>query len=190
MTLRAFLLGAVAALALPHAASACAQLSQHVWMCDRGTPWETAEWDTAGDGTARFLGELVLAFSEEWPGFEIGDDISTLEERFETYEQAVADDGHITLETLLTDRVTLGDATSVRSIQRDEIEVTAFMSAVMLTQVGSRQIMLYLDAPETTELSEMDQMSRDILVLLKDNCADEISCADDYQRPQAGNEGG
>lgn len=190
MTLRAITFGAIAALALPHAGYACAQLSEHVWMCDRGTPWEAAEWDAAGDGSARFLDDLVLTFTDEWPGFEIGDDVSTLEERFATYAEWVEGDGQIPLQKLQSDRVTLGNVTSVRSLQRDEIEGSAFMSAVMLTQVGAARIMLYLDAPDTTELADMDQMSRDILALLRDTCADEISCADDYQRPGAAIEKG
>ncbi len=128
MNLRACMFGAVAALALPHAGYACAQLSENVWMCDRGTAWEAAEWDTAGDGSARFLDDLVLTFSEEWPGFEIGDDKSTLEERFATYVEWVEGDGQIPLQKLLSDRVTLGNATAVRSLQRDEIEGSAFMN--------------------------------------------------------------
>lgn len=188
MKLPALILGV--ALALPQAASACAQLSEHVWMCDRDTMWEAAEWDPAGDGSARFLGDLVLTFTEEWPGFEISDDIATLEEGFATYDEWVAGDGQVPLERLLSDRVSVGGATAARAIQRDAIEGNAYMSVVMLTQVGASRIMLYLDAPDNTPQDEMDTMSRDILALLRDTCADEISCAEDYERPGAANERG
>lgn len=190
MNLRAFSLGIALAWALPSAAAACAQLSENVWMCDRSTAWETAEWDAAGDGSARFLGDLTLTFTEEWPGFEIGDDVTTLEERYATYAEWVAGDGQMPLEQLQNDRVTVGDATSVRSIQRDEIEGNAYMSVVMMTQVGASRIMLYLDAPDSTPITEMDTMSRDILALLRDTCADEISCAADYERPAAADQRG
>ena len=56
-----------AGFALPQAAAACAQLSAQVWMCDRGTPWEEATWDTVGDGSTRYLGEVILNFTQEWP---------------------------------------------------------------------------------------------------------------------------
>lgn len=190
MNLRAITLGCAVIFTLPHAGEACAQLSENIWMCDRGTAWEAAEWDAAGDGSARFLGDLTLTFTEEWPGFDIGDDVTTLEERYATYAEWVAGDGQIPLEQLQSDRVTVGGATSVRSIQRDEIEGNAFMSVVMLAEVGASRIMLFLDAPDNTPLGDMDTMSRDILALLKDTCADEISCADDYERPSAANERG
>lgn len=190
MTLRVITLGFAVAFALPHTAVACAQLSENIWMCDRGTAWEAADWDAAGDGSARFLDDLTLTFTEEWPGFEIGDDLTTLEERYATYAEWMVGDGQIPLEELQFDRVTVGGTTSVRSIQRDEIEGNAFMSVVMLAEVGASRIMLFLDAPDNTPSGDMDTMSRDILALLNDNCADEISCADDYERPFAANERG
>ena len=173
------------AVALPHAASACAQLSEHVWMCDRGTPWELAEWDAAGDGATRILGDVVLNFTEEWPGFEISDDLATLEERYATYVAWVAADGMSPLQVLQSDNVDFPSGNAFRTIQRDEIEGEEFLSAVMLAQVGAARIMLYLDAPENTELAEMDSLSRGVLTLLQDSCADEISCADNYQLPNA-----
>ena len=173
------------ALALPQAAAACAQLSEHVWMCDRGTPWEAAQWDAAGDGATRILGDVVLNFTEEWPGFEIADELATLEERYATYVAWVAADGMSPLQVLQSDNIAYPSAYAMRTIQRDEIEGEEFMSVVMLAQVGEARIMLYLDAPENTELAEMDTMSRSVLALLQDSCADEISCAEDYQLPPA-----
>ena len=70
-----------AGFALPQAAAACAQLSAQVWMCDRGTPWEEATWDTVGDGSTRYLGEVILNFTQEWPGYDIADGTSTLPRR-------------------------------------------------------------------------------------------------------------
>lgn len=190
MNLRALTFGCVAALALPQTALACAQLSEHFWMCDRGTPWEVAEWDAAGDGATLILGDVVLNFTEEWPGFEISDDLATLEERYATYVEWIAADGLSPLEVFQSDRVTFPAGAAVRALQREEVEGEAFMSAVMLAEIGTSRIMLYLDAPETTELSEMDDMSRNVLTLLHGSCADPISCADDYQRPSAANERG
>ncbi len=186
---RAFLAFGMA-IALPQTAQACAQLSADIWMCDRNTAWEMAEWDPASDGAARFLDDLVLTFSDEWPGYEIGDDLSTLEERFATYEEWIKAEGEAPLQKLQFDRLTVANATAVRSLERDEIEGKAFMSAVMLAQVGMGRIMLYLDAPDTTALSDLDSISRNVLALLHDNCADPVSCAEDYQRPGAAEERG
>ncbi len=185
MNLRALTLAGVTVLALTQAVMACAQLSAHVWMCDRDTPWEIAEWDAAGDGSTRILGDLVLNFTEEWPGFEIADDLATLNEQYATYSEWIVADGNAPLEVLYSDQVDFVGGTSMRALQRDTVEGTEFMSAVMLAQVGAARIMLYLDAPSNTALAEIDSQSRSILDMLRDNCADPVSCADDYQRPGA-----
>ncbi|MGJ8616846.1 MAG: hypothetical protein ACSHWS_08370, partial [Sulfitobacter sp.] len=140
-------------------------------------------WDPAGDGTTRILGDVTLNFTEEWPGFEIGDDLTTLKERYTTYSEWVAGDGNAPLQVLQSDQLTLEGGIAVRSIQLDALEGKTFMSAVMLAQVGASRIMLYLDAPENTEIEHMEAMSRDVAGMLRDSCADPISCAADYQRP-------
>jgi hypothetical protein len=187
---RSFIYGCAVTLALPQAALACAQLSEHIWMCDRDTPWESADWDPAGDGSTRIMGDLTLNFTEEWPGFEIGDDLATLEERYATYAEWVNGDGNAPLEVFQVDKITLTGGSAVRSIQRDALEGLEFTSAVMLAEFGSSRIMLYLDAPTTTKLAEMDVLSREVASMLRDTCADQISCADDYQRPSAAEERG
>lgn len=190
MKLRALAFAIGITIALPQMAAACAQLSEHVWMCDRGTAWESAQWDAAGDGSTLILGDLTLNFTEQWPGFEIGDDLATLEERYATYAEWMEGDDAAPLEVFQTDRLTLPDGTAVRSIQRDILDDIPFMSAVILAEVGTSRIMLYLDAPQNTGLAEMDKLSRDIAATLRATCADEISCAEDYQRPGAANERG
>ena len=191
MNLRALSIAGAAAIALPHAVAACAQLSENVWMCDRDTAWEVAAWDAAGDGSTLILGDLALSFTEEWPGFEIGDGLATLEERYATYAEWIAADGDAPLEVFQNDRLTFASGSAVRSIQKDTLEGDTFLSAVMLAEVGASRIMLYLDAPETTDIANMDTLSRSVLALLHDSCADPISCADDYQRPDpAANERG
>ena len=178
-------LAIAAFLSVPHAAAACAQLSPNVWMCDRGTAWEGAEWDGAGDGTARYLGDLTLNFTEDFPGADIGADDSTLEEQYATYSEWVAADGMAPVEVLQSDTITTDHATVLRHLQRDRIEDQETMSAVMLAQVSQARMMLYLDAPASTSLSEIDALSREVAQMLRDNCADSVSCAEDYTPPGA-----
>ncbi len=185
MNLRALTIGGIVALALPHTVAACSQLSAHIWMCDRDTPWEVAGWDAAGDGSTRILGDMVLNFTEEWPGYEIADDLATLEERYATYSEWIAADGNTPLEVFQSDRVNFAGGTAVRALQRDALDGDELMSAVMLAEVGASRIMLYLDTPSDTALADVDSQSRSILEMLNDTCADAISCADDYQRPGA-----
>lgn len=172
-------------LALPQAGLACAQLSEHVWMCDRGTPWETAQWDAAGDGSARILGDVVLSFTEQWPGHEIGDDLATLQERFVTYEEWMRGDDLAPLEVHAQQVFDIPAGQVFRSLQRDAVDGAELVSAVMLAQVGEARIMLFMDTPADTAWPALDTMSRAALDLLRPACADEVSCAEDYEPPLA-----
>lgn len=165
------------ALLFPHVVSACAQLSAHVWMCDRGTVWEDATWDTVGDGSTRYLGEAILNFTEEWPGFDITDSVATLEEQFETYNAYVAADGGPAPQVLQVDKIVTRDGLTLRHLQYDEIEGDRTMSAVMLSEVGNARIMLYLDTKDQTPLAEMEKMSFEVAMTLRSSCADTVSCA-------------
>ena len=160
-------------------AVACAQLSANVWMCDRGTIWENARWDTEGDGNTRFLGRFIFNFTEEWPGFDIGLDDSTLEEQFATYAEWIAADGGSPVEVLQVDQIETDHATALRHLQRDRVDGDDTMSAVMLAQVSDARIMLYLDGPAHTPLKEIEAVSRQVAELLRDHCADAVSCASD-----------
>lgn len=180
----AWALGA-ALVALPQTAAACAQLSQDVWMCDRGTAWETATWDQYGDGATLLLDDYVLDFTQEWPGHEITDAAATLEEQYVTYAEWVAADAQVPSEVLMADKLTLPHATALRHLQRDVWEDEAYLQAVMLSQVGAARIMLWLQAPNETPINELESASRDLATLLRDSCADAVSCADNYEPPQA-----
>lgn len=171
---------------LPQTAAACAQLSANVWMCDRGTEWEYATWDVIGDGSTRYLGEVILNFTEEWPGFDITDNQSTLEEQFATYTAWIAAEGSAPLEVLQVDKIVTPQGLTLRHLQYDEIEGDRTMSAVMLSEVGSARIMVYLDTADTMPLQEMDKMSHEVAMMLRDVCADEISCAENYEPPAKG----
>jgi hypothetical protein len=174
------------ALALPQAAAACAQLSQHVWLCDRGTPWEMAEWDQYGDGSTLYLDDLRLNFTEEWPGHRIGENDATLEEQYVTYAEWMKAEDNAPEEVFATDRLDLPEARVLRYLQRDRIAgEPATMSAVMLAEVAAARIMLWLDAPETTPMAEIDTLSRDLAAMLRGTCADAVSCAEDYEPPAA-----
>ncbi len=173
-----------AGLALPQASAACAQLSAHVWMCDRGTAWETATWDVVGDGATRYLGDVTLNFTEEWPGFDITDGSSTLEEQYTTYSEWIAAEGEAPLEVLDVDTIDTPQGQTLRHIQYDKIDGARILSAVMLSEIGSARIMLYLDTPDTVPLDEIRQMSRDVVMMLRDTCADAVSCAETYEPPK------
>ena len=176
------------AMALPQASLACAQLSANVWMCDRGTPWETAKWDVFGDGSTRYLGEVILNFTEEWPGHEITDLTATLEEQYTTYAEWIAGDGGTPPEVLQVDKIVTPQGHTLRHLQYDEIDGSRTMSAVMLSEVGAARIMLYLDTADTMPLAEMEKLSYDVAMMLRDTCADEVSCAQDYTPPDSGTE--
>ncbi|MGB3244658.1 MAG: hypothetical protein WBB25_08995 [Sulfitobacter sp.] len=185
-TLIAFILAAT----LPQMSAACAQLSENVWLCDRGSQWEAAEWDTASDGSTLINGALVLNFTEHWPGFEITDDLSTLQEQFTTYSEWIAADGEAPLEVYQTDLLDIESGEALRSIERNQIDGSETLSAIMLVQVSASRIMIFLDGPVGMDVREMDAASREVLSLLKDNCADPVSCAADYIRPSASIERG
>ena len=185
-TLAAFALAAL----LPQTAAACAQLSAHVWLCDRGSAWESAEWDPASDGATLILDDLVLNFTEEWPGFEITDEQSTLQEQFATYSEWIATDGEAPLEVYQTDEIQIESGWALRSIERNVLDGGDIISAIMLAQVSASRIMIYLDGPAYLEIEAMDMASRELLGLLRETCADPVSCAKDYVRPGAATERG
>jgi len=164
--------------ALPQASAACSQLSESVWMCDRGTAWENATWDPVGDGTTRYLGEVILNFTDQWPGFEISDSSTTLSEQFDTYTASIADENTTPPEVLQVDKIVTPRGLTLRHLQYDEIDGSRTMSAVMLSEVGSSRIMVYLDSADTMPLEEMEKISFEVAMMLRDSCADEITCAD------------
>ena len=169
---------AVAMIALPQASAACAQLSESVWMCDRGTAWENATWDPVGDGTTRYLGEVILNFTDQWPGFEISDSSTTLSEQFDTYTAWIAAENTTPPEVLQVDKIVTPRGLTLRHLQYDEIDGSRTMSAVMLSEVGPSRIMGYLDSADTMPLEEMEKISFEVAMMLRDSCADEITCAD------------
>lgn len=186
MKYRFALLTLTAALALPQASLACAQLSADVWMCDRGTAWEGAKWDVIGDGSTRYIEDYILNFTQEWPGFEITDSVATLDEQFATYSQWVAADDSAPLEVLQVDKIVTPRGLTLRHLQYDKINGDRTLSAVMLSQVGPARIMLYLDTADTTPLEDMEKMSFDVAMMLRDTCEDALSCADNIDPPTSG----
>ena len=188
MKQRLAILTLTAALALPQASAACAQLSAEVWMCDRGTPWESAKWDVIGDGSTRYLGEVILNFTQEWPGHEITDMSATLDEQYTTYAEWIAAESDVPPEVLQVDKIVTPQGLTLRHLQYDEIDGSRTMSAVMLSQVGASRIMLYLDTADSMLLEEMEKMSFDVAMMLRDTCADEVSCAIDYTPPTSGSD--
>jgi hypothetical protein len=164
-----------AGFALPQAAAA--QLAAQGGRAPRAPPGEEPPGDPGGDGSTRYLGEVILNFTQEWPGYDIADGTSTLEEQYETYSAWIAADGGPAPEVLKVDRIDTPMGTTLRHLKYDEIEGDRTMSAVMLSDVGSARIMLYLDTTDTMPLDEMDKMSFEVAMMLRDTCADEISCA-------------
>lgn len=165
-----------AALALPQAAQACDQLSAHVWMCAKGTPWEAAEWDPYGDGATLLLGDYVFNFTEDFPGAEIRDDLTTLEEQFVTYAELVKADGNAPLEVLRQEMLHMPAGQAFRSLQRDRFAEEERLSAVMLAEVDVVRIMLWLDGPTTMPWEDIDTASRNILERLSAVCDDPEAC--------------
>ncbi|MEW9921902.1 hypothetical protein AB2B41_20020 [Marimonas sp. MJW-29] len=166
-----------AALALPQGVAACDQLSANVWMCAKGTPWAAAEWDPYGDGATLLLDDLVLNFTEDWPGAEIRDDLSTLREQFVTYAELVEADGNPPLEVKEQSELDIPAGKAFRSLQRDRYDDLETVSAVMLAQVDVARIMLWLDGPRTMSWDDMDAASREVLETLRNICADPDDCA-------------
>ncbi|KIN61079.1 hypothetical protein Z945_2064 [Sulfitobacter noctilucae] len=175
--MRAFCLGMLTAGALlPQAALACHQLSQAVWMCAAGTPWAAVRWDTAGDGTTMILNDYVLSFSENFPGAEIRDDLTTLQEQFVTYAELMEADDAAPIEVTRQEIVEFTAGEAFRSLQLDRYDDIDTVSAVMLAEVGTARIMLYLDGPQTLDWPEIDSASRGVLDLLRESCADAQTC--------------
>ncbi len=175
--MRALCLGLSAAgWMLPQTALACHQLSQSVWMCAAGTPWAAAEWEAEGDGTTMILGDFVLTFTEDFPGAEIRDGVSTLQEQFVTYAELIEADGAAPIEVNRQEMVDFDTGQAFRSLQLDRYDDSDTVSAVMLAQVSDARIMLYLDGPSTLDWPEIDSASRGVLNLLRDSCADASTC--------------
>lgn len=184
MKMRALAWMTGAALALPQMVAACAQLSEAVWMCDRGTAWEAAQWDQFGDGATRLLGDFVLDFNDQWPGHDITDAAATLEEQYATYAEWTAADVAVQPDVLHIDTLESPYAKALRHIQRDVWEGEPYLQTVMLAQVGRARIMLWLQGPDGMPVEQMDAASSEIVSMLRDSCADAISCAEDYMPPQ------
>ena len=62
------------------------------------------------------------------------------------------------------------------------------MSAVMLSEVGASQIMVYLDTGDAMPLEEMEKISFEVAMMLRDSCADEVACADQIEPTTKTNE--
>jgi len=175
--MKALALTSCLALSLPEMAQACHQLSENVWMCAHGTAWHTAEWDPYGDGATLLLDDYALSFTEDFPGADIKDDLSTLQEQFVTYSELVTADGTPPIEVYTQEVLEIATGQSFRSLQRDRYDDIETVSAVMLAEVRDARIMLYLDGPRTLDWASIDDVSRDVLALLRGECADKASCA-------------
>lgn len=165
-----------AVFALPQMAAACFQLSENVWMCANDTAWEDASWDPYGDGSTLLLEDYVLNFTEDFPGSEIRDSLTTLEEQFVTYATLMAADGTEPLEIHTQEVLAIEAGMAFRSLQRDLYDDTVTVSAVMLADIRDARIMLYLDGPPTLSWADIDTESAGILNILRDSCADVASC--------------
>jgi hypothetical protein len=132
------------------------------------------------------LDEFVFDFYEEFPGSELTDDLTTIQEQYVTYDAFVRDgylDGETLPDVLRTDAVKTDHANAHRVLQRRKWQDRDYLQTVMLTQVGAARIMLLLEAPNETPLAEMDVAADVIMASLRDSCADPVSCADDYKWP-------
>ena len=168
---------AAAALALPQMARACFQLSDAIWMCAADTAWAEATWDPYGDGATLNLGDYLLNFTDNWPGAEIRDDLTTLEEQFATYAELTEADGNPPVEVHSQELLELPVGKAFRSLQRDRYDDVETVSAVMLVEISAARLMIYLDGPETLDWPQIDSESRVILAALRDSCADTTTCA-------------
>lgn len=178
----------VALLTAPQSALACAQLTQHIWMCARDTPWETATWDQFGDGATLLMQQYILNFTEDFPGSDLRDDLTTLEEQYTTYDafqQDIYDEDYPAPTVIRTDAVTLDITAAHRVVQRGIWMGTPYIEAATLAEVGAHRILLQLQAPDETPLADLDRQTEAVLSFLHDTCADPVSCADDYEWPPA-----
>lgn len=162
--------------ALPRIAEACHQLSESVWMCAGTSAWAAAEWDPYGDGASLLLDDYTLSFTEDWPGAEIRDGLTTLEEQFVTYAELAKADGNAPLEVKAQEAFDIPSGRAFRSLQRDHYNDVETVSAVMLAEVDVVRIMLWLDAPRNTGWDKVDTESLEILGLLRNVCADPDTC--------------
>jgi len=165
------------ALALPQTASACHQLSENIWMCAGDTAWSDAKWDPYGDGATLLLDDYILNFTEDWPGSEIKDELTTLQEQFVTYSELVEADGNAPLAVKQQDVLELPAGKAFRSLQRDRYDDVETVSAVMLAEVADARIMLWLDGPRNLEWDSIDAESYAVLTMLREACVDETTCA-------------
>ena len=167
----------MAGIALPQTAAACQQLSANVWLCAGDSPWASAEWDPYGDGATLLLDDYVLNFTEEFPGADIRDDLTTLEEQFVTYAELTEADGNAPLAVERQEGFDIPAGRAFRSLQRDRYDEVETVSAVMLAEVDVVRIMLWLDAPVTTSWTQIDAASLEVLESLRNICADPDKCA-------------
>lgn len=164
---------------LPHLAAACTNLSETVWLCDRESAWEAAEWDPYGDGTTLLLDDFALDFSQDYPGADILDATTTLEEQMTTY---VAYQEAETAPELLRDEEEIETpyANARLRHQKLALEDVVYQQTVVLAEVGRSRVMLWLSAPEDTPPENMDTAAAEIVSMLRDSCADPVSCAEGY----------
>lgn len=180
----------VAALGFPQAVLACGQLSAHVWMCARGTAWETATWEQHGDGATIRMQEFTLDFSETFPGTERADDETTIEALYGFYTAFLKDNRDD--DTLVPQVIRSGwaenDHLRAKQVLQRGISAwdgTPYLETAMLAQVGEHRILLELKGPADMEETRMDAAAADVLSFLRPTCADPVSCADDYEWPPA-----
>ena len=172
----ALVLACCGAFALPQPAAACFQLSQSVWMCANDTAWAGASWNPYDDGSSLLLEDYVLNFTEDFPGADIRDALTTLEEQFVTYSALMEADGTQPLEVHRQEILIIEGGRAFRSLQREIYDDTETVSAVMLADISDARIMLYLDGSPTLSWQDIEVESTGVLNLLRDNCADQTSC--------------
>lgn len=164
--------------ALPQLAAACTNLSENIWLCDRESAWEAAKWDPYGDGTTLLLDDFALDFSQDFPGADIVDATTTLQEQMTTY--AAYQEAETGLELLREEDIETPYATAVLRHQRVVLDDMPYQQTVILAEVGRARMMLWLSAPDDTPPENMQAAAAEIVALLHDSCADTVSCAEGY----------
>lgn len=178
----------VAALSMPQMALACGQLSAHVWMCARGTVWETATWEQHGDGATIRMQEFTFDFSEQFPGTERANSETTIEELYGYYAEFLKDnydDDALRPEVIRSGWAETEHLRAKQVLQRgiSPWNGLPFLETAMLAQVGEHKILLELKGPADMDLPKMDAAAAEVLSFLRSSCADPVSCADDYEWP-------
>jgi hypothetical protein len=178
----------VGAFSAPQAATACADLSQHVWMCARDTVWETATWEQNGDGATIRMQDFTFNFSEQFPGKEKADENTTLQDVYGFYSDFLKEnrgDDTYAPKVIRTTLVGNENVTALQVLQRGVAlwDDKPYLETSMLAQVGTHRILLELRGPQDMPLDTMDAAAADILSFLRDSCADPVSCAEDYEWP-------